>query len=46
MIRKAAVKPKRRVATKPSKGAVRRRLDDKKKRGDVKVLRGKVQRDG
>jgi ribosome-associated protein len=40
MIRKAAVKPKKRIATKPSKGAVRRRLDDKKKRGEVKAKRG------
>jgi ribosome-associated protein len=39
MIRKAAVKPKKRIATKPSKGAIRRRLDQKKKRGAIKAGR-------
>ena len=42
MIRAATVVPKRRIATKPTKGSVRRRLDEKKKRGEVKALRGKV----
>lgn len=42
MIRKALVTPKRRIPTKPTKGSVRRRLDEKKKRGEVKALRGKV----
>jgi ribosome-associated protein len=41
MIRKALVTPKRRIPTKPTKGSVRRRLDEKKKRGEVKALRGK-----
>lgn len=36
LIRAALVKPKIRRPTKPSKGAKRRRLDDKKRRGDVK----------
>ncbi len=45
MIRKAAVKPKRRIATKPGKGAVRRRLDAKKKRGVIKAGRGAVTED-
>jgi ribosome-associated protein len=34
-------KPKRRVATKPSHGSRRRRLAAKKRRGDIKGLRGK-----
>ena len=42
MIRKALITPKRRIPTKPTKGSVRRRLDEKKKRGEVKALRGKV----
>ena len=35
--------PKRRRATKPSKGAVRRRLEGKSQRSEVKRGRGKVQ---
>ncbi len=42
MIRKALVAPKRRIPTKPSKGAIRRRLESKKQRGEVKNLRGKI----
>ena len=42
MIRKATIVPKRRIATKPTKGSVRRRLEAKKIRGEVKALRGKV----
>lgn len=42
MIRKATIVPKRRIATKPTKGSVRRRLEEKKQRGEVKALRGKV----
>jgi ribosome-associated protein len=34
--------PKPRKKTKPSKGAVRRRIEDKTRRGDVKAGRGKV----
>lgn len=34
--------PKKRVPTRPSKGAKRRRLESKKKRGQHKALRGKV----
>lgn len=41
LIRKALVTPKRRIKTKPTKGSVRRRLDAKKQRGEVKALRGK-----
>ncbi len=42
LIQKACEKPKRRVPTRPTKGSIRRRLADKKARGDVKALRGKV----
>ena len=44
LIAKATVRPKFRVATKPSKRTKQRRLDDKKQRGDVKKNRGKVAR--
>ncbi len=42
MIRAALVAPKRRVATKPTQGSIRRRLTAKKVRGEVKALRGPV----
>lgn len=42
MIRAALIAPKRRVATKPTLGAKRRRLKAKTERGEVKMLRGKV----
>lgn len=42
LVRKALVKPKRRIATKPTKGSVRRRIASKKQRGEVKAMRGKV----
>ena len=41
-----AVRPRRRrVATKPGPGATRRRLKAKKRRGEIKALRGKVSPD-
>lgn len=40
LITKALVPPKARHATKPSKAARQRRLDDKKRRGDLKRGRG------
>lgn len=40
LIRAALVAPKRRVATKPTMGSVRRRLVAKAQRGEVKALRG------
>ena len=43
LIRAATVTPKRRVATKPTYGSVKRRLKGKKVRGEVKALRGKVE---
>ncbi len=45
LIAQAAVRPKRRVPTRPTLGAVRRRLDAKTQRSTVKSLRGTVDDD-
>ncbi len=45
LVRQALVAPKRRIATKPTRGSVRRRLAAKKARGEVKALRGPVEGD-
>ena len=45
LVSRALVKPKRRIATKPTYGSVKRRLAAKKARADVKSMRGKVQED-
>jgi len=45
LIAKAAVKPKRRIPTRPTLGSKKRRLKAKKTRGEVKSLRGKVDPD-
>ncbi len=42
MILKASIAPKRRIKTKPTAGSVRRRITSKKKRGEVKALRGNI----
>jgi ribosome-associated protein len=42
LLTKALHKPKPRKATKPSKGAVRQRLESKKKHGEKKANRGKL----
>ncbi|WP_424985057.1 alternative ribosome rescue aminoacyl-tRNA hydrolase ArfB [Microbulbifer sp. S227A] len=42
LIRRALTAPKRRIATRPTKGSVRRRLKAKRVRGEVKALRGSV----
>ncbi len=42
LIRSVAQTAKRRIATKPSRGAKRRRTDSKTQRGQTKRLRGKV----
>ncbi|MES2606589.1 MAG: alternative ribosome rescue aminoacyl-tRNA hydrolase ArfB [Pseudomonadota bacterium] len=42
LIRSASQKPKRRIATKPTKGSVQRRVDHKKKLGSTKRLRGSI----
>ena len=44
LIRKAAVPPKVRRPTKPSRGAKQRRLDSKRRQSDIKKIRGKVSR--
>ncbi|MDX2484810.1 MAG: alternative ribosome rescue aminoacyl-tRNA hydrolase ArfB [Pseudodonghicola sp.] len=45
LVRSALSTPKRRIATRPTKGSIRRRLDAKTARGTVKSLRGKVDGD-
>ncbi len=45
LIRQATVKPKRRIPTRPTLGAKKRRLKAKKTRGEVKALRGRVDRE-
>lgn len=45
LIRAATVTPKRRIPTKPTLGSKNRRLKAKKVRGEVKALRGRVDRD-
>ena len=45
LIRAAAAPPKFRRATKPSRGARQRRLDGKRRQGDIKKDRGRVSRD-
>ncbi len=42
LIRKATERPKRRIPTRPTLGAKKRRLKAKKVRGEVKALRGPV----
>lgn len=42
LIRAALIAPKRRVATKPTYGSVKRRIKAKKVRGEVKAMRGRV----
>jgi ribosome-associated protein len=43
LIRQALVAPRRRIPTRPTLGAKKRRLKAKKVRGEVKSLRGKVE---
>jgi ribosome-associated protein len=42
LLQSVAVLPKKRIATKPSKGAHKKRLEGKARRGGVKLLRGRV----
>lgn len=42
LIRRALVAPKRRIATKPTRGSVQRRLTAKKQRSEIKAGRGRV----
>ncbi|WP_375256995.1 alternative ribosome rescue aminoacyl-tRNA hydrolase ArfB [Citreimonas sp.] len=46
LIVNATEKPKRRIPTKPTLGAKKRRLKAKKVRGEVKAMRGRVDPDG
>ena len=45
LILKALHRPKKRIPTKPSKSAKRKRLDNKSRRGKLKALRGKITKD-
>jgi ribosome-associated protein len=45
LVQQAAVQPKRRVATKPTYGSMKRRLAGKKARGEIKAMRGKIEGD-
>ncbi|NRB18706.1 MAG: aminoacyl-tRNA hydrolase [Rhodobacteraceae bacterium] len=42
LIRQALVAPKRRIATKPTRGSVQRRITAKKQRSVLKTTRGKI----
>jgi ribosome-associated protein len=42
LVKKALARPKRRVATKPSRAQKARRLDEKKKRGQTKATRRSI----
>jgi len=45
LIRKALVAPKRRIATKPTRGSIQRRITAKKQRSTLKTTRGKIGED-
>jgi ribosome-associated protein len=45
LIREASVKPVKRVATKPTRASKTKRLEGKKRRADVKGMRGRVRMD-
>ncbi len=45
LIRSASILPKERKATRPTENAQEKRLDLKKKRGQIKTLRGKIRDD-
>lgn len=45
MIRKAAIAPKKRIKTKPTRGSIERRISAKKARASVKAMRGAVDPD-
>lgn len=42
LIKSSIITPKKRTATKPTKGSVKRRMEGKTQRGQLKALRGKV----
>lgn len=43
LVQSIAVLPKKRVATKPSRGAQQKRMETKARRGAVKAMRGRVE---
>ena len=43
LVRKAAVRPKKRIKTRVSLNQKRKRVEAKKRRGEVKAMRGKVE---
>ena len=43
LIRRAAERPKKRIATRPTLASKRRRMDAKTRRGQVKALRGRIE---
>jgi ribosome-associated protein len=43
LVQSIAVLPKKRVATKPSRGAQKKRMENKARRGAVKAMRGRVE---
>ena len=45
LVKSVGYTPKRRLATRPSKSARKRRMDSKTKRGQLKSLRGKVDKE-
>lgn len=45
LIRRALVVPKKRKATKPTRGSKERRLSEKKRTGETKAMRGRVRHD-
>jgi len=45
LINQACIRPKRRIATKPTRGSQRRRMDTKTQRGALKAKRGRVRGD-
>ncbi|SLN29010.1 Peptidyl-tRNA hydrolase ArfB [Pseudoruegeria aquimaris] len=45
MIRQSLIRPKRRIKTRPTLASKRRRVDTKVRRGQVKALRGKVDKE-
>ena len=45
LVRQAAARPKLRRATRPTRGSKQRRIESKKRRSEIKVLRGKITED-
>lgn len=43
LIRSAGISPKKRTATRPTRGSVEKRMEGKAQRGRLKVLRGRVE---